>query len=489
MKKLLTLLWVVIVAGSALIAISLFKPDTKHEDGITADLRTEDENENEVESIKNLGTKEKKDFGKYMKLGDEEFANSYYEKAVNSYTEAAKINPSSSEAFLKLGESYLKINEGNFATKAFFKAGQLNPASLNAKLGQAKAEISNRNIEAAKNIIWQLDENEAEVKYYKAIILILANKADEAKIKFQELSQLPKEEFESIVQKSEKFLDKYKIYESFIETKPPFLKVLLAQALAENKEYKAAIPLLYIVLETESNYRDAWIILGYSYLADNQTKEAIDAFDKANSISSENPKILFFLGLSYFANNQIDEAIFYLKAADKNGYEPKDQINLRLGDLYVIKKEYEDARTSYENVLNDNQENIQVFLRAAWLDIEKLNQPENALIVANLAIEKHPENAMSYNLAGWAYTALGEYQNGKEYLDKAISMDPKLDSIHLNFGWLYEKKGSTKLAKEYYKKAYILGKGNSIGNLAAIRFNKITEKELGEYYQANIASP
>ena len=70
-----------------------------------------------------------------------------------------------------------------------------------------------------------------------------------------------------------------------------------------------------------------------------------------------------------------------------------------------------------------------------------------------MAVETHPDKAMSYNLLGWAYTAMEEYDEAEENLQKALSMDPKLDAVHLNLGWLYEKNGQETLAKEYYKKA------------------------------------
>lgn len=485
MNKFLAILWVLIIAGGAIIAISIFKPDTKPEDKISIS-ETEEKAEKQTKTI---STKEQKNFNQLIAFGDSELENSLYEKAIYYYKQASELNPSSSEALIKLGNAYLKNNQEDQAKKTFFSASRLNPTSLDAKIGSVQADIAGKNLESAKNTIWNLDENEATIKYYKAIILILANQFDEAKTRLEELIKLPKENFPEITTKAEKFLEKYAIYESFVESPDSFLKVLLAQALTENSENHSAILLLFTVLDKESNYRDAWTLLGYNYLITDQPKEAIDALLQAKTLEPENPKILFFLGLAYFADNQVDPAISYLKAADKNGYEPKDQINLKLGDLYTLKQEYQKAQTSYEDVLKENQQNLQVYVRAIWLSIDKLNQPDKALELAQQAVEKHPKNAMSYNLKGWAYTALGKYKDGKDYLDRALAIDPKLDAIHLNLGWLYEKKGSTKLAKEYYKKAYVLGRGNSIGNQAAIRFNKLTEKELNQYYQANLASP
>ena len=68
-------------------------------------------------------------------------------------------------------------------------------------------------------------------------------------------------------------------------------------------------------------------------------------------------------------------------------------------------------------------------------------------------------------------------------------MNPYFDAANFNFGILYEKQGLALLAKEYYKNAYILGDGNSISQMAASNFNKLTEKEAQKYYQTNISQP
>jgi len=113
-------------------------------------------------------------------------------------------------------------------------------------------------------------------------------------------------------------------------------------------------------------------------------------------------------------------------------------------------------------------------VRAIWLNIDKLDNATKAVELAQKALEVHPEEAMSYNLLGWSYTATGNFQEAEQYLNQALSLNPDFDAAILNLGWLKEKQGKTVLAKEYYKKAYNLGNGNSIASLAAKRYNNIT---------------
>ena len=238
------------------------------------------------------------------------------------------------------------------------------------------------------------------------------------------------------------------------------------------------IPLLYDILNIKNNYRDAWIVLGYAYLNINKPDDAIDALTQAKDLTPEKPETLFYLGLAYFNKNDLDKAIYYIEKADKQGYEPKDQINLKLGDLYLLKKDYQKSADSYENVISKNTKNLDIFVRAIWLNIEQLDQPEKALALSQKALETHPNEAMSYNLLGWSYTALGKYDEAKKDLDIAISMQPDLDAANLNYGWLSEKSGDATEAKAYYKKAYALGHGNSVSKLAATRYNSLNQNGL-----------
>jgi len=221
-------------------------------------------------------------------------------------------------------------------------------------------------------------------------------------------------------------------------------------------------------------------VLGYAYLNTDKVLDAIDAFTQAKALDENKPETLFFLGLAYFANDEIEKAVFYIEQADNNGYEPKDQIDLKLGDLYLLQQEYSKSAVRYEDVIDVNKSNIGVFIRVVWLNIDKLGDPEKALKYAYIALEEHPEEAMSYNLVGWSLTALENYTEAKNYLAKAIEIDPELDAAALNLGWFYEKQGLITLAKEYYKRAYNLGQNNSIAGLAATRYNNL---------QVNISAP
>ncbi len=485
MKKIITVLWVIIIFGAIIISIKLFKPQVTPEDNFNENL-VETNPDIPEESSTNI---ENGTYTDYLSAGDKFFYNGEYDKAIENYLTAINLNPNSEELLKKLAESYLSNNEPEKALSTFEKLNVLLPNSIDIYLGIARSYLDMRNIENAKNTIWKLDSRNPEVSYYTGLILVLYKDFEGAKKIFSELINPENKVAEELRTKSQKFINAYTTYSYFTESPQVFLELLLAKAFTENQHYSPAIPLLLDVIQQKNNYRDAWLILGYAYLNTGKTKDAIDAMVKAKDLEPEKPETLFFLGLAYFADNKIDNAIFYIEEADKKGFEPKELIDLKLGDLYLLKKDFEKSAQSYQKVLAKNTSSLDVFVKAVWLNIDKLGNNGKALELALKALSIYPQNAMSFNLVGWAYTAQNNFSEAKKYLAKSLKMNPDFDAAFLNLGWLYEKKGSITTAKEYYKKAYFLGNGNATATLAATRFNKLSEQENSRFFQADITSP
>lgn len=479
MKKFLTVLWGLIIIGSIFIGIMVSQPGS-HPNGIKV-VELEDNTKIPIENIDietappNTSSSEAlSSYSEHIAMGDKNISNGELDSAIENYISAISLNSQSIAPLIKLGETYLLNNQPTEAEETFKKAENIDPQSIIIQLGLARSRLNLRDYEGAKEIVWKLDKNNSQVKYYTALILILAEDTEGAKTLFQEIEK--NEATETVLKiKVQSFLNAYETFSYYKEGEMLHLKILLGKAFTEVGEYEAAIPILFKVIEEKNNYRDAWIVLGYAYLNSNKIIDAIDALDQARALDQEQPETLFFLGLAHFANNEIEKAISYLEKADQFGFEPKEQIDLKLGDLYLLQGNYEASAVKYEKVLQRNPSNLGLFVRTTWLNIDKLHNYDKALQISINALEVHPNDAMSYNLAGWAYTAKDDFQEAKKYLTRALEIQPNFDAANLNMGWLYEKQGAKTLAKEYYKKAYLLGNGNAIATLAATRFNNIQQ--------------
>ena len=279
-----------------------------------------------------------------------------------------------------------------------------------------------------------------------------------------------------MAEKSRKYLAAYDEFDFNQGGENTHLKTLLGRAYAQNGEYQLAIAILFDAIKEKKNYRDPWIILGYSYLNINKFTDAIEALEEARKLDPQHPKTPFYLALAYQGIGDFQRAIDNLEIARNNGYEPRIQIEQKLAELYLQRKEYEKAAQSYENLIALNSEDINQFIKPIWIYLDRLNKPLKALELANKALTTHPESAMGYNLVGWAAVGANDFESAKMYLDKALSVNPKLDAVYLNYGTYYEKQGKLDEAVKYYKAAYSLGKGNSISVAAADKYNNIIGK-------------
>lgn len=470
MRKFLAVLWFVIILGSVFIAINIFRPDvfdlkSKFSKNISKTSNQEEQTPPQT-------------YEEHISLGDKFLANKNYPPAIKNYRYALTLNPKNITPYVKLGDAYLKNNEPSKAYDVFIEGTKIAPNSPKTDIGIVQSYFNLKQFEKARDYLINLDPSQDEVKYYNALVLILFKDSDKAKTVFTEITSSKETTNKTAKENAQKFLDKYKTYSTFKEGDPLFLQTLLAKAMTEVEQYNAAIPLLYDVINQKPNYRDAWIILGYSYLKTGKTGDAIDAFSSAETKFPDQPETLFFLGLSYFANNDLEHAVYYLEKAEEKGYEPKDTLNMKLGDLYMQQKKYEEAAQKYDEVLTVNTSNIDIFARAIWLAIEKLNNPAHALELAQKAVTVFPNNAMSYNLLGWAYIAINDLAKAGENLKKALDLDPELDAAYLNIGILYEKQGYGEKAKEFYLKALSLGRDSSIGDLAKIRLQNLSNQKM-----------
>jgi tetratricopeptide (TPR) repeat protein len=116
---------------------------------------------------------------------------------------------------------------------------------------------------------------------------------------------------------------------------------------------------------------------------------------------------------------------------------------------------------------------VDLFIRPVWIYIDQLKNPKKAMEWAKRAVTEHPNEAMSYNLMGWAQMANDDLEEAEQNLNYALVLDSKLAAAYLNFGVLYEKEGKLEQAKENYKRAYTLDPSGSVGNRAAENYNRL----------------
>lgn len=477
MKKLLNILIIVVLilfVGVALFVFELFPfnpggPFIAKKEGVPRqeELKLPD-------FLQEEGVSRAKTYDEHMNRGKLLQQNGYSALAIGEFEAAAEMAPTNPSPLIEIGKAHLSTKDLIKAKLNLQEALKLDADNLEASIYLGKVAIADRKIDEAKTIFDSLQVHNQESKYYEGIIAAYTGDHERAKNLLRETINIGGNT--AISANAQNFLSAYDEFDANQGGANIHLLTLLGRSYNQTGEYEMAIPLLFEVIKQKKEYRDAWILLGYAYLNTQKYQDAVEALEEARKLDPQKAETLFFLGLGYFGLGDLESAAASLELAKSNGFEPQIQVSQKLAEIYLQMQEYEKAAEKYEDVVSLNDEDLNYFIKPMWIYLDRLNEPEKAVTLANKALAAHPDAAMSYNLVGWALIGESELVKAQQYLDKAASLDPSLDAVYLNYGKLYEKKGDNVTALRFYKKAYERGGGSSISLAAADLYNKLIGK-------------
>lgn len=413
----------------------------------------------------------KKSYEELLNKGDFYYESGLYSLAIDAYTNASEQEPSKIEPLLRIGEIQLLQMEYEKAKNLALEVIKISPTNVNGKLILGRANIGLEDFGEAQTIFDNINVDDYEVLYYQGMMALYFGDYQRARSLLD--SSVANSTDQEITDNANKLISAMNEFDRFQAGLHEHLKVLVARAMVQINQPHMAKDLIWNVLETRRDYRDAWIILGYSYLQLERYQDSVDALEEAVRQDPEKPETFFYLGLAYAGIDELDKAIDSLEIAAKFGYEPKIHVEQKLAELYFQNEDYDNASALYEDVISKNPTDIDYFIRPIWVYIDKLNKPDKAVALAEKAIVYHPDDAMSYNLLGWAQVANNDFINANKSLQKSLTLNPDFDAPYLNLGWMYQKKQEYGRAKDLYKKAYELSDGSAVGNLAAERYNEL----------------
>jgi tetratricopeptide (TPR) repeat protein len=227
----------------------------------------------------------------------------------------------------------------------------------------------------------------------------------------------------------------YEEYALFPDSPPLHLTTLLAHSLAQVQECELALPLLAEVTNAQQDYRDAWTVQGFCELTTERFQESLASFERAYSLDPEKPEIQYFLARSYAALEDHPNAITFLRYALQNGFEPESEARrtlatsaLALGDSALALEQY-DELTHLEDA---DLESYRQYVTAAIT----LERKEEAFVKAQEASEKWEDDAEAQELLGIAAAESGREDEARAAFEKALSIDPKLESARERLGRL-----------------------------------------------------
>ncbi|OGJ64515.1 hypothetical protein A3C37_01910 [Candidatus Peribacteria bacterium RIFCSPHIGHO2_02_FULL_53_20] len=220
----------------------------------------------------------------------------------------------------------------------------------------------------------------------------------------------------------------YDEFALFPESTEIHLTTLLSRALAQVHECELALPLLIAVIQTQGDYRDAWIVQGYCELTTERTDAAVASLENAYNLDPSKPEIQYFLARAYSARGERENAITFLEYSLQNGFEPQAEIHRAIaveanlsGKTMLALEHFATLLTAPDAPIEDYNGYVKTAIAAG--------QKDDAYAKAQEAVTKFPDEALAFELHGLAAMELEKNEEARISFEKALEMDPYREGV------------------------------------------------------------
>jgi tetratricopeptide (TPR) repeat protein len=196
-------------------------------------------------------------------------------------------------------------------------------------------------------------------------------------------------------------------------------KLMLAGELADQGKVDEGLDMAKSLINNSPEDRTVWIAIGQIDVRLRRWKDAEDAFDKAEPLTTkkEDKTYLFFLR----------------------------------GELAERQKHFEPAEQFFRQALELDPANAMTLNYLGYMLADKAMRLQEALKLIRKAVDQEPMNGAYLDSLGWVYFKMGEYELAEDNLRQAVARDQADPTVHEHMGDLYEKTGRIRQAAEQWE--------------------------------------
>lgn len=321
-----------------------------------------------------------------------------YEKAISEghvpYLEADELTD--------IAEYYMTGKQDAKANQAIKAAIDMHPDSVDPQIFLARQRMFYGKLDEARNIIDGITEqNDCEVIYIRAELLIKEGRPDEASDFLQNQMSLMQDSLDTYLYECTSIFmdyDKWQLAEEWLgrlkEAYPthPRLSIMEAEIKMGLDDFNTAHTMLKRILDEDPYNYEAWDLLAETDIALEKIPEAQEAADYSLAINPQDSTALLMKANAFYHDGLMPEAIeYYTKYLD---LQPDDlSIQLSLALCYCSEERFKEVLPILEKAeqyalkLPDKKDDLSQVLQLRAFALSRLNRIADAITLVEKARE------------------------------------------------------------------------------------------------------
>jgi tetratricopeptide (TPR) repeat protein len=203
---------------------------------------------------------------------------------------------------------------------------------------------------------------------------------------------------------------------------------IMGMSAYQQEDYGVAIKMLGSYLAKNPTDAEATYTMARSYLDMEDYKGAVPYYTKATALDPEKNTWLYELGLLYYNNDDYKNAVAYFNKAAEKGYNRSNDFNENLGYANIYAGNSDEGEKLLLLVL-ERKPNNKELLRDMAEAYYKTNKLAQSLHYCQKLMEIDMKDGKALYQAGLCFQKMGQKDKGQAMCDKAIEMDPSLNSL------------------------------------------------------------
>ncbi len=336
-----------------------------------------------------------------------------------------------------IAEYYAMLGDSHKAEAALDYAIRLHPDNLDVLIFKARARLINGHLDEAKHILESItDNNDREVLFLKAELSLTEQNHKKANDIFRALIEIEGHEAETYADIIDLLVDNEKadLANDWIEeatARHPDNKVLSESAAyyyAQQERFEEAIDLYNRLLDTDAYSTLYWEELGKIYFQTEEYDKAIEAFEFAMAINSEeNYYPMYAAANCYFNIGNYERAEEYYHTIYQKYPDAVDPL-FHMGMCRVNRGDDDKAMEFFTEALATTQEKsseqAQIYSQLSLIFSRKA-QHEKAIAYVDEALKIYPDNTELIIMKGHELLCQGRQDESTEMFLEALTRDPE----------------------------------------------------------------